>query len=108
MMEKYSQLKWWRQITGLSHTPPERITIMTSGTPRGTDSLPHAGNGIDVFSVPRPALSSSVVGSPGISLYLFLAAWGVFVQVPYLASHRLVKQNLRGALPLRTPAPNTK
>lgn len=71
MIEKYSQLKWWRQITGLSHTPPERITIMTSGTPRGTDSLPHAGNGIDVFSVPRPVPWLSVVGSPGISVYFF-------------------------------------
>lgn len=40
--------------------------------------------------------------------FYLLVAWGELWQVPYLASHRLVKQNLRGALPLRTPAPNAK
>lgn len=50
---------------------PDRITIMTSGTPRGTDSLPHAGNGIDVLPISRPAPWSSVVGSPGSIVYFF-------------------------------------
>lgn len=107
MTEKYSQLKWWRQITGLSHTPPERITIMTSGTPRGTDSLPHAGNGIDVFSVPRPALSSSVVGSPGISVYFFLAAWGIFASSLFGQPLAGQTELARGAAP-SNPGPKCK
>ena len=45
---------------------------MTPPTPRGSGGL----------RFPRPALSSSVVGSPGISLYLFLAAWRYFGKFP--------------------------
>ena len=57
-----------------------------------------------------PPACSMVIGrrQSGDSRVFFSGGVGVFWQVPYLASHRLVKQNLRGALPLRTPAPNTK
>lgn len=86
---------------------PDRITIMISGTLRGTDPLPHADNASTFYLSPGLLHGHRSSAVRGLSC-IFSDGVGASLQVPCLASHRLVKQNLRGALPLRTPAPNTK
>lgn len=91
---------------------PDRITIMISGTLRGTDPLPHADNASTFYLSPGLLHGHRSSAVRGVSCIFSDGVGGIFggasLQVPYLASHRLVKQNLRGALPLRTPAPNKK
>lgn len=87
---------------------PDRITIMISGTLRGTNPLPHADNASMFYLSPGLLHGHRSSAVRGLSCIFSDGVGGHLWQVPYLASHRLVKQNLRGALPLRTPAPNTK
>lgn len=69
---------------------PDRISIIISGTLRGTDPMPHADNASTFCLSPT---CSMVIGrrQSGDFRIFFSGGMGVSLQVPYLASHGLVK-----------------
>lgn len=69
---------------------PDRISIIISGTLRGTDPLPHADNASTFYLSPGLLHGHRSSAVRGLSC-IFSGGMGVSLQVPYLASHGLVK-----------------